>query len=73
MINPAMESRKQRLENIKIMLDKLTPVPYYKALAVIMVNTGAKKETAKDYLRTVMEFHDFKLEDGIIIKPVNPE
>lgn len=63
MINPAMEARKERLNLIKKMLDEIVPISFQKALGVVMANTGASEKIAREYLRTVMSFYGFKIDN----------
>ncbi len=69
MINPALDERKYRIERVKKMLENLVPIEYSKAMSVIMINTGVREATAREYIRVILGFGDFAQEDGIIKKP----
>lgn len=69
MKNPAIDARKERLVKVEVMLEELMPVEYKKILSIIQINTGLKKETAMDYLNTIINFKGYINKAGVITKP----
>jgi hypothetical protein len=70
MLNPAMKDRKERFILVEKTLEELLPIDFKKAIAVISINTGLSNDKCKEYVKDIVAFNDWTIEDGIIQKSI---
>ena len=52
----ALEARQLRIEQTKKIIQGITPAPYKKVLATVAINMGIREDTAREYIRMLLNF-----------------
>ena len=61
-----IQARKDRLRATEKILKTSLPISYIKAVSLISINIGIGDKTAREYIRTLVNFNGWIIEDGII-------
>ena len=70
-VNPFEEAKKERLVWLMKYLETRQEAPYLQILSILQTRYGISEDTAKQYVRVLINSGSFENQQGIIVYKVN--
>lgn len=67
MVLKTLEERKIRIETVKNMIKDQKEIEFNKFIAIISMNTGVSRNTAKEYIQILNDFGFLEIRNNIIL------